>query len=126
MVRAHLGLLYEHGDVTLARVEAACNAEPLWRYGALVRAIVAAKKAPSRALDVWHAYLTAFGNDFESTFTVIRLVPEAVKRDVAKILCREAFHLPHEPAPWKLLAALFGADDEVRAEIDARLTDQSA
>jgi hypothetical protein len=126
VVRAHLGLLYEHGDVTLSRVEAACNAEPLWRYGAMVRAIVGAKKAPSRAGDLWHAYLSAFGNDFESTFTVIRLVPEATKRDIAKVLCREAFHLPHEPAPWKLLGALFGVDREVRAEIDARLTSQSA
>ena len=126
VVAAHLGLLYDHGESALAQVEAACNAEPLWRYAAMVRAIVAAKRAPNRARDLWQAYLLGFGNDFGCTFTVIRLVPEAVKRDVARFLCREAFHLPHEPAPWKLLGALFGVDDEVRDEIDARLGAQSA
>lgn len=126
VVRAHLGLLYDHGDVTLARVETACAAEPLWRYAAMVRAIVAAKRAPTRARDLWHAYVHAFGNDFESTFTVIRLVPEAVKRDVAKILCREAFHLPHDPAPWRLLGYLFGFGPEISDEIDARLRAQAA
>ncbi len=126
VVSAHLGLLYGHGDVTFARVETACSNEPLWRYGAMVRAIVGAKLAPSRARDLWHAYLGAFGNDFDSTLAVISLVPEAVKRDVAKVVCREAFHLSHEPAPWKLLGALFGVGDEINAEIDARLQAQSA
>lgn len=126
VVRAHLGLLYDHGDVTLERVDTACSNEPLWRYGAMVRALVAARRAPGRARDLWHAYLGGFGNDFESTLAVISLVPEAVKRDVAKILCREAFHLPHEPAPWKLLGALFGLDEPIRDEIDARLRAQSA
>ncbi|MBA3460770.1 MAG: hypothetical protein H0T46_12455 [Deltaproteobacteria bacterium] len=126
VVSAHLGLLYDHGESALARVEAACTVEPLWRYAAMVRAIVASKRAPNRARELWHAHLAAFGNDFDCTFTVIRLVPEAVKRDVARFLCREAFHLPHEPAPWKLLGALFGVDDAVRDEIEARLGAQSA
>ena len=126
VVRAHLGLLYDHGDVTLERIDAACTNEPLWRYGAMVRALVAARRAPTRARDLWHAYLGGFGNDFESTLAVISLVPEAVKRDVARFLCREAFHLPHEPAPWKLLGALFGLDEPIRDEIDARLRAQSA
>lgn len=126
VVRAHLGLLYDHGDLALARVEAACNAEPLWRYGAMVRALVAAKRAPHRAGELWHAYLLAFGNDFDSTLAVISLVPEPVKRDVAKVLCREAFHLPHEPAPWKLLGRLFGVADEIDLEIGGRLRAQSA
>ena len=126
VVRAHLGLLYNHGDTTLSRVEAACSNEPLWRYGAMVRALVAAKKAPSRAADLWQAYLIGFGNDVDCTLPVISLVPEGAKREIAKILCREAFHLSHEPAPWKLLGALFGVGEPIADEINARLAAQSA
>jgi hypothetical protein len=126
VVRAHLGTLYGHGDVTLARVEAACAQDRLWRYGAKVRTIIAAKRAPSRALELFHAYLAGFGNDFDSALIVVSLVPENVKRDVARILCREAFYLPHEPAPWKLLGLLFGADAAISDEIDARVRSQSA
>jgi len=126
VVRAHLGILYGHGDVSLARVEAACAQDPLWRYGAKVRAIFAAKNAPARALELFHAYLAGFGNDFDSSLAVVSLVPENVKRDVARILCREAYHLPHEPAPWKLLGLLFGVGAPIADEIDARLRRQSA
>lgn len=126
VVRAHLGALYGHGDVTLARVEIACAREPLWRYGAKVRAIVAARTAPARALELFHGYLAGFGNDLDSALAVVSLVPEAVKRDVARVLGREACYLPHEPAPWKLLGLLFGAGPPIAAEIDARLRDQSA
>ncbi len=127
VIRAHLGTLYGHGkDIPLARVEAACAQDPLWRYGAKVRAIVAAARGAPRAVDLFHAHLGAFGNDFESTLAVISLVPEAVKHDVARILCREAFFLPHEPAPWKLLGLLFGAGEPIAHEIDARLHAQSA
>jgi len=125
VVRAHLGILYDHADVPLARVEAACEEESLWRYGAKVRAIVGAALAPARALELFHAHLAGFGNDFESTLAVVSLVPEPVKRDVARVMCREAFYLPHEPAPWKILGALFGVGDEINDEIDARLRDQS-
>ncbi|MND05854.1 hypothetical protein D3C83_268850 [compost metagenome] len=55
---------------------------------------------------------------------MISIAPEAVKRDVARLLAREAFHLPHEPAPWKLLGLLFGAGEPIAAEIDARLAAQ--
>lgn len=126
VVQAHLGLLYDHGDVPLSRVEAACSSEPLWRYGAMVRALVATKRAPTRVRDLWHAYLGSFGNELDNTLAVISLVPEPVKRDIARILCREAFHLPHEPAPWRLLGALFGVDEPVRDEIEARLREQSS
>lgn len=126
VVRAHLGTLYGHGDVTLARVEAACAQDPLWRYGAKVRAIVAARRAPARCLELFHAYLAGFGNDFDSSLAVVSLVPENVKRDVARILCREAYYLPHEPAPWKLLGLLFGAGPAIADEVDARLRRQSA
>ncbi len=125
VVRAHLGTLYGHGDVTIARVEAACAQDRLWRYAAKVRAVVAAKRAPSRALDLFHAYLTSFGNEFDGALAVISLVPEKVKRDVARILCREAFYLPHEPAPWKLLGLLGDAAEPIAAEIDGRLRAQS-
>lgn len=123
-VRAHLGILYNHHDVPLSRVEAACNEEPLWKYGAKVRAIVAAARAPTRALEMYQALLAGFGNDFETTLPVISLVPQTVRRDVARLLCREAFHLPHEPAPWKLLGALFDVAAPIDEEIDARLRDQ--
>lgn len=127
VVRAHLGTLYDHGrDVPLARIEAACAQDPLWRYGAQVRAIVAADRAPLRALDLFHTYLGSFGNDFDTTLDVISIAPEPVKRDVARILCREAFFLPHEPAPWKLLGVLFGVEEPIADEIDARLSAQSA
>ncbi len=127
VIRAHLGTLYGHGaDVPLARVEAACAQDPLWRYGAQVRAIVAAVRAPSRALDLFHAHLGSFGNDLDSTLAVISLAPESVKRDVARVLCREAYFLPHEPAPWKLLGALSGSGEPIAQEIDARLHAQSA
>jgi hypothetical protein len=126
VVRAHLGTLYGHGDVTLARVETACAQDPLWRYGAKVRAIIAAKHVPSRAVELFHAYLAGFGNDFDSSLAVVSLVPENVKRDVARILCREAYYLPHEPAPWKLLGLLFGVGAPIADEIDARMRRQSA
>jgi hypothetical protein len=125
VVRAHLGTFYGHGEVSLARVEEACADEPLWRYGAKVRAIVAAKRAPGRALELYHAYLAGFGNDFDSALAVISLVPESVKRDVARVLCREAYYLPHEPAPWKLLGLLFGAGTPIANEIDTHLQRQA-
>lgn len=125
VVRAHLGTLYGHGEVTLARVEAACAQDPLWRYGAKVRAIAAARNAPARALELFHAYLAGFGNDLDTSRAVVSLVSEDIKRDVARILCREAYHLPREPAPWKLLGLLFGAGAAIADEIDARLRRQS-
>ncbi len=126
VVRAHLGILYGFNNVALARIELACDQHPLWRYGAQVRAIMAAKHAPQRALAMFLAYLSNFGNDFESSRLVISLCPEDVKRDVARIICREAFCLPHEPTPWKLLGLLFGFGTIVAAEIDARLVQQSS
>lgn len=126
VVRAHLGTLYGHGDVTLARVEAACAEEPLWRYGAQVRAILAARRVPARALELFHGYIASFGNDLDSSSIVLSLVPEDIKRDVARVLCREACYLPHEPAPWKLLGLLFGVGATIADEIDARIRSQSA
>jgi hypothetical protein len=125
VVRAHLGTLYGHGDVTLARVETACADQPLWRYAAQVRAVVAARHAPARARDLFHAYLAGFGHDFATAFAVISLVPELVKRDVARILCREAFHLPHEPAVWRLIGLLFGVGEPIASELTARLHRQA-
>jgi hypothetical protein len=117
--------LYGHGDVTLARVETACADQPLWRYAAQVRAVVAARHAPARARDLFHAYLAGFGHDFATAFAVISLVPELVKRDVARILCREAFHLPHEPAVWRLIGLLFGVGEPIASELTARLHRQA-
>ena len=125
VVRGHMGTLYGHSnDVGLPRMEIACTQDRLWRYGAKVRAIVAAGRTPSRALEMFHAYIGGFGNDYDMTFSVISLAPEPVKRDVARILAREAFYLPHEPSVWKLLGVLAGAD-AVAAEIDARVRSQT-
>jgi hypothetical protein len=126
-VRGHLGTLYGHSnDVGLPRIEIACMQDRLWRYGAKVRAIVAAKPPASRAFQMFHTYVASFGNDYDTTFSVVSLAPEQVKRDVARILAREAFYVPHEPSVWKLIGVLFGAKDTVAAEIDARLRSQTA
>lgn len=124
-VRAHLGLLYGHGSVGLARVEEACRQAPLWRYGAKVRALIAAALSPNRALELYYAYLSGFGNDHDATMIVLSLVPEPIKRQIARIVLREAYYLPHEPAPWKLLGALFGRAEPIAEDVDARLRDQS-
>jgi hypothetical protein len=127
VVRAHLGILYGHSkEVSLARIEAACSQDRLWRYAAQVRAIVAAARAPHRAFDLFHGYLVGFGNDYDMTLAVISLAPEDVKRDVARVLCREAFYLPHEPAPWKLLGALHSEGAPIANEIDLHLRGQLA
>ncbi|HTL34385.1 MAG TPA: hypothetical protein VL326_14760 [Kofleriaceae bacterium] len=127
VVRAHLGTLYGHSeDITLQRVEAACSDDRTWRYGAKVRAIVAAKRQPTRAFEMVHGYVAGFGNDYETLLTVLSIGPEALKRDVARIIVREAFYLPHEPSVWKLLGALFGARAPVADEIDKRIRSQQA
>jgi hypothetical protein len=125
VVRGHIGVL--HGgqdDVSLGRVEAACEDDQLWRYAARVRAIMGAKRAPSRAIELFHACVAAFGNDYDTTLAVISVAPEPLKRDVTRILAREAFHLPHEPGPWKALGKLFGVGPKVAGEIDGRLRTQ--
>lgn len=125
-VRGHLGTLFGHSnDVGLPRIEMACMQDRLWRYGAKVRAIVATTRQPSRAIEMIHAYIAAFGNDYDMIFSVISLGPEQLKRDVARILAREAHYLPHEPSAWKLLGVLAGKGAQVAAEIDARLRSQA-
>ena len=124
-VRGHLGALFGHSnDVNLPRIEAVCMEDRLWRYAAKVRAIVAAARTPTRAFEMFHAFIGGFGNDYDMTFSVISLAPEQVKRDVARVLAREAFYLPHEPAVWKLLGALAG-NHAIADEIDERLKTQT-
>jgi hypothetical protein len=125
VVQAHLGILYGQRDVPVARVEMACALDSLWRYGSKVRAIVAAKREPTRAVEFFHGYLAGFGHDFDCAFMVLSLLPQNGKRDIGRILCREAYYLPHEPAPWKLLGSLFGFGDEVTQEVDQHLRMQS-
>jgi len=79
-----------------------------------------------RARELFHAYVAGFGQHFDSALVVVSIAPESVKRDVARIRCREAFYLPHEPAPWKLLGLLSGSGEPIGDEIDARLRSQSA
>lgn len=125
-VRGHLGSLFGHSkDVGLPRIEIACMQDRLWRYGAKVRAIVATTRQPARAIEMVHAYIAGFGNDYDTIFSVISLGPEELKRDVTRVLVREAYYLPHEPSVWKLIAALAGKRKQVEDEIDARLRSQT-
>jgi hypothetical protein len=124
-VRGHLGSLFGHSnDVSLARIETLCMEDRLWRYGAKVRAIVAAARSETRAFEMFYAYVGGFGNDYDMTFSVISLAPEQVKRDVARILAREAFYLPHEAVVWRLLGDLAG-NNAIGEEIDARMKAQT-
>jgi hypothetical protein len=126
-VRGHLGTLYGHSsDVTLPRLEIICAHDRLWQYAARVRAIVAAKRQPAHALEMFHTCVGSFGNDYAMSYAVLLVAPEQVKRDIARILAREAFYLPHEPSVWKLLGVLAGVGDPVAAEVDARLRSQAA
>ena len=129
VVRAHLGAIFRQGGMPLGRVEQACAHDRLWRYAAHVRAVVAIATQPERALQLYHDYLTGFGNDFGCGYDVLAASPEPLKRDLARLLAREAFHLPHERAPWKLLTMVLGDRTAVHAaatEIDARLRAQAA
>lgn len=128
VVSAHLSAIFGQPAVPLQRVEEACAHDRLWRYAAHVRALVAVQTAPERALQLFHDYVTGFGNDFGCGFDVLRAAPEPLKRDVARLLAREAFHLPHERAPWRLLVMALGDRSSIHAaatEIDARLRAQS-
>jgi hypothetical protein len=132
VVRAHLGAIFPApngaGVVPLARVEQACCGDRLWRYAAQVRVAVAARSEPARALQLWHDYLTGFGNDYGCGYDLLQSAPEPVRRDGVRLLAREAFFLPHERAPWKLLAMSLGDKAAVHAavtEIDGRLRAQA-
>ena len=51
-----------------------------------------------------------------------------MRRDGVRLLAREAFFLPHERAPWKLLAMALGDKVAVHAavsELDGRLRAQA-
>jgi hypothetical protein len=51
-----------------------------------------------------------------------------VRRDGVRLLAREAFFLPHERAPWKLLALSLADKPAVHAavtELDGRLRAQA-
>jgi hypothetical protein len=112
--------------VPRARLDEACARDRLWRYAAHVRTMFAAQTDPN-ALQVYHDFLTAFGNDFGCGYDVLQGAPQPMRRDIGRLLAREAFHLPHERAPWKLLVIALGDRSEVHAatsEIDRRLAAQ--
>jgi hypothetical protein len=132
VVRAHLASIFPSAAsdfaVPMARVEAACASDKLWRYAAQVRVAVASRREPGRALQLWHDYLTGFGNDYGCGYDLMQSAPEPVRRDGVRLLAREAFFLPHERAPWKLLALSLADKPAVHAavtELDARLRAQA-
>jgi hypothetical protein len=89
---------------------------------------VASRRQPERALQLWHNYLTGFGNDYGCGYDLMQSAPEAVRRDGVRLLAREAFFLPHERAPWKLLALSLADKPAVHAavtELDGRLRAQA-
>jgi len=133
VARAHLGTLAGEQPIPLATVAAACARDPLWRYAAHVRAVVAAAQLPpgsTQPLQLAHDYVTGFGNDADLWRELVAVVPPSapLRANALRILAREASSLPHEPAAWRALAALIAGDRGAApalAELDARLAAQA-
>lgn len=133
VARAHLGTLAGERPIPLQAVMAACERDPLWRYGAHVRAVVAAAQLPPTSpqpLQLAHDYVTGFGNDAAFWRELVSAVaPSApLRHDALRILAREAWALPHEPAAWRAIALLIAGDRGAQpalAELDGHLRAQS-
>ena len=133
VARAHLGTIAGARPATLEAVGAACKRDLAWRYGAHVRAVVAAAQlAPNskEPLQLAHDYVTGFGNDLGFWRELVSVVPPSapLRADALAVLTREALALPHEPAVWQALTLLIagarGAEPAHR-EIAARLAAQA-
>jgi hypothetical protein len=133
VARAHLGTLAGERPIPLATVAAACKRDKAWRYGAYVRAVVAAAQLPATSpepLQLAHDFVTGFGNDATFWRDLVAVVPPSapLRADAVRLLAREAAALPHEPAAWRALALLIagssGAAPALR-ELDARIAAQS-
>ena len=134
VARAHLGTMAGARPFSLDAVLAAAKRDDAWRYGAHVRAVVAAAQLPAASkqpLQLAHDYVTGFGNDVVFWRELVAVVPPSapLRADALSLLAREAAALPHEPAVWRALVLLIagarGAEPALR-EIDARLRAQAA
>jgi hypothetical protein len=114
LVRAHLhATIGRPSPVSLETLDAICDGSKTWRYAARVRVVAAARESPTRSprpLVLLHDYLTAFGNDFSTTYEMLMAGPRdaAWKQEVLPLLAREAAHLPHETAAWRPLVMILG------------------
>jgi hypothetical protein len=132
VVRAHLGTLMRRRVVPLEVVERAIAAEPLWRYGARARVTVAAAQLPAtsrRPLQLWHDYVTGFGNDFRCWYDALAAAPASAgwRQESCAVLAREARHLPHDVAAWRAILMTLGSAVEVQRavqELEQRLAGQ--
>ncbi len=133
VARAHLGALAGERPIPLSTVTAACERDPLWRYAAHVRAVVAAAQLPANSpqpLQLAHDYVTGFGNDAALWRELVSVVPPSapLRHDALRILAREAWALPHEPAAWRAIALIIAGDRGAApalAELEARLRSQA-
>jgi hypothetical protein len=132
VARAHLGTLAGARPAMLDAVSKATKRDPAWRYGAHVRAVVAAAQLPATSkepLQLAHDYVTGFGNDLGFWREFVSVVPPSapLRADALAILAREAAALPHEPAVWQALTLLIAgargaepAHRELAARLDAQ------
>ena len=133
VARAHLGTLAGERPIPLAAVAAAAQRDPTWRYGAHVRAVVAAAQLPPgspQPLQLAHDYVTGFGNDAAFWRQLVSVVPPSapLRADALRILAREAGALPHDAAAWRALALVVAGDRGAAPaldELDARLAAQA-
>ncbi len=132
-VRAHLAALAGERPIPLAVVDAAVDADPLWRHGSCCRLVVTAALSPpasARPFERLHDHLASFGPDFRAWSEALLVAPrEAGWREQSlRLLAREALHLPHDPGLYRLLVMCSGTQPEIsRAgeEIDERLRSQA-
>jgi hypothetical protein len=134
-VRAHLANLLGHPPtVAIAELERICAADPVWRFAARVRvaAAAAANRVPDSLapLQLLHDFVVGFGNDRRCWHEALDAaqVNAIWKRDSARLLGREALHLPHERTVWEVISMFMANPATIQRvvdEIDARLAGQS-
>jgi hypothetical protein len=131
--RAHLANLLGK-KASNAGLDQICAADPAWRFAARVRVACAAAASTDAAsgvpLQLLHDFIVGFGNDRRCWHEALDAAPPNAiwKRDGARLLGREAQHLPHERAVWEVLAMFMANPATIQRvvdEIDAQLARQS-
>jgi hypothetical protein len=134
VVRAYLATMTDNPAVlSVQQLSRICEADDVWRFGARVRVAAAAAQAGSGAREpaqLLHDFIGAFGNDRRCWHEALVSAPTNAiwKRDSARILGREAQHLPHERAVWEVMSMFMtdpGTIQQIVDEIDARLAAQA-
>jgi hypothetical protein len=112
-------------------INAICQAQPEWRYGAEMRIVAAALGSGDdslRPLEMEQLYLNNFGNRFSAWFFPLRVTTPgaAWRRAAGSVLAREASYLPHSKDAWRALIpmvthgdikpSLTQLDEKVRAQ----------